>query len=1602
MSRALTTCFDRLLVAAAIAVTLITTGPTISGSQNTRAADPGGPLDVVLVSPSGEVESLTSINVVFSKQMVELGDRHRKTKRAPLTLDPPIEGSFSWIAGRALTFTPKTDLPPGTRLLCRVEAGTKSLDGQTLANDRAWEIVVGEPRLVRSVPEDQGRFPPDGTIHLLFNLPLDEDAQSAIGLIGPAGEIDLERVTPDSLAVKWLLSKKPSADDLKKILALRPGSPLSSDTEYSIRINPAVTFASTSVGLSDVTIVSFRTFGPPRIESARADADGIEIVLESPVDPDDLLSSLVITPLVLNGRMRTEGGTQFRIEGDLKPGRFYVIQLHPGLKSIHGVALSSSDRAMVETPHRPPSLAIVPSEGSIPWTRDTVLRIEATNVDTVSIVSAWVPPEEVPDLLTSDRRTTQLLPRARWFRPGEIPDSSHVFEIPMKKFGKPPKGARILHVQARARSLFAEGGLFEDQIVEALLQFTNLGLSSFIGVDESIAWLVNLASGEAEKNSKVRLHLPHADEPVWSGKTSEDGIIRMPGIGGLPIVASTDLIVEASAGSDAAWLAVPIDDLSDRSAITPHRAHITTDRAYYSAGETVNAAVFVRILGPVGIEAVDLDTVRFIAGSDTEFAQGEIELAHPGNGAFSFTIPESAEAGSYELSLHLESDDSDGFASTTFGVVESRPARGAGRAPVAADDQLDSTPEHERYSPGDTAKVRLPGSDLWDYGFALVLDDGIRSVFSLPNQGSESFVPLPLSGFNPPGIHVHALLFGGYSGQSGDDAMPTRPYLGHGKTYLEISPDKWNLDVDVVGDHETYESGDNVLIDITVLDDSGNPAPGTVTIAVVEEAMLPGAAESDPLRTFFAPRGEGVVHGDTRSGLLPPQSEVKDVDSPDGSIHRAIAHDRSNPAVYWEPLATLGPDGKATIRFKLQNASGRYRVCVTAASGDDLFGYGETSFNVPRGLELACSVPGFVREGDKIDVVATVVNNSDEKTKVQLVAEVDGARINGKETVSLKIKPGEKSSTRFQVVEPEGDKIVLRLRASAEGHVDDFEATIPVDRPVVWDRSFISGRVDPVARTAVDIPAGSLPSLGGLTAVISPSMLGGLEDALSTVIDDPDECLECLASALLGLTARDGIEQHLGSFDESSEAEPALRAREIVGLIHRCAEGDQVTAWPAVGASEASDFVVSYALYALVQAYPEYPIPRTLLNRFSDEVDARLLKLRKDRSGDEQRRRFIKTGPWLLWAISEADRLSSPESYRLRMRDFSALFNMRTEAPLESRVLIGLTLDNLIRRPNTAEYRQGWSSMKSLLMQEIKTDGLQRIGRFAKLSGTGDARGGVLGNEVSSTALFLRFLVGFDSGDENIPGIIAWLLGERRGVSGAWVNNRTTALALDMLASTVVHLEGPTSPVSGTMAIGGNFEDYSFGTRISPINRKSLPMDHLIGTDGLGAAYPFRIESDGRRMIYFTYTLDFARPALDLEPRDQGLLLERSYVDTHGDRLSDGVPLDEPVFVVLDVVVPRSAKILVIEDALPAGISLLNPRMRKFSEGPRIVYSEVYDTKVRLYIEDVPAGIHRIRYPVIASTPGEFRVPGARAELLHDPGTYAIGSTQTVLVTDRR
>ena len=134
-----------------------------------RSSNAGNELEVVAVFSEGECDLATSVSVIFSKVMHQLG-RAGAHEKPPVTLQPQPPGKWRWQDCSTLVFEADDGrLPLASDFTLTVAAGTTAVDGSVLAADCLRHFSTAAPKLLAHYPDKGGILDSTPQIGLIFN-----------------------------------------------------------------------------------------------------------------------------------------------------------------------------------------------------------------------------------------------------------------------------------------------------------------------------------------------------------------------------------------------------------------------------------------------------------------------------------------------------------------------------------------------------------------------------------------------------------------------------------------------------------------------------------------------------------------------------------------------------------------------------------------------------------------------------------------------------------------------------------------------------------------------------------------------------------------------------------------------------------------------------------------------------------------------------------------------------------------------------------------------------------------------------------------------------------------------------------------------------------------------------------------------------------------------------------------------------------------------------------------------------------------------------------------------------------------------------------------
>ena len=490
--------------------------------------------------------------------------------------------------------------------------------------------------------------------------------------------------------------------------------------------------------------------------------------------------------------------------------------------------------------------------------------------------------------------------------------------------------------------------------------------------------------------------------------------------------------------------------------------------------------------------------------------------------------------------------------------------------------------------PGETAEILLRAPFYPADGVLTVRRSGLLDALPLHLDGPATTLNVPVGEQHVPNMDLQVDLVG----RGGERAR--------GRLSLLVDARARALDVVLLPRDSAVSPGNETVLNLSVTDSDGRPALGAELFVVAVPA------DSDhrlahPLDVFYSPREDEVVETRLRDLLQAPERIEPDRGVSPASGGLDVVGEPSAHLPGFVVAASLFADasGTASVRLKLPEDPGGYRVMAVAASGGRRFGYGETEVTVRAPLTVETSTPRFLRLGDRVELPVVLHNRGSESLTVELAARVHGAALGVTADLAAEDLPDtsgvrvtlhgrERVEVRFSIVPTSPGTARLQLIAAGGSFLERVFLDVPVQ--VEDELVAVTGEVgDEPLGLDLRLPSEIWPQVGGLEIVTSSSARLLLSDTLAGLLD-ADRCgSEPLASAILALAPqRDALSALAGP--SSAEQLEQRVARDIAGLAELQNPDGGFPLWRAGGPSH--PFASAHAAHAFSQAHDhEYDVP---------------------------------------------------------------------------------------------------------------------------------------------------------------------------------------------------------------------------------------------------------------------------------------------------------------------------------------------------------------------------------------------------------------------------
>jgi uncharacterized protein YfaS (alpha-2-macroglobulin family) len=952
-------------------------------------------------------------------------------------------------------------------------------------------------------------------------------------------------------------------------------------------------------------------------------------------------------------------------------------------------------------------------------------------------------------------------------------------------------------------------------------------------------------------------------------------------------------------------------------------------------------------------------------------------------------------------------------------------------------------PDAEFHAPGDTAELLVQAPFAPASGLVIVTRAGVESVEVFDAPDGSAIISVPISDDDIPNLNVRVDMVGANERLADDGTplpdAPQQPAFAVGQIRIEIPPVTRTLEVVATPASSQLQPGESTSVEVSVTDANGDPVSDAgVALIVVDEAVLSlsNYELADPIDTFYQSvfsqldpslirdsiilanpdlfaGSDGVQPDSVEEEAMESAPELSaedlDVASSEPAGDRAIAAGGGavttpiDVRVNFDALAVFAPDettnasGIVTVDLDLPDNLTRYRVMAVAASDVDRFGSGESMITARLPVSVRPSAPRFLNFGDRFELPIVIQNQTDAAVDVDIAIEtanltlIDGVDRGAGRSVT--VPANDRIEVRFPAAAAEVGTARFRVATVSGDFTDAATIELPVHTPATSEAFATYGVLDGDAAIAQPLvtPDGVFPQFGGLEISTSSTALQALTDAVLYLYDYRYDSADGYASRIMAVAA---LRDVLDAFDadglpEAAELDAAVQ-RDIAALqalqnddggFPYWQRGRQSIPWVSVQSTHAQvlaqqngydvdQFALEMSL-AHVRSIEDF-IPATYGQPAKDALSAYALYVRN--------------------LAGDADPSKALTLYRrgvgtsLQLDSIAQLWPVISDTA--AREEISLLIENAaVETAGAATFATSYGEDAYLIAHsDRRTDGV------------------VLGALVSETPV-----------SDLIPKVVTALLGNQ--TRGRWNNAQENSFILLALNDYFDTFESVDPDFVARAWLGETYAaEAEFRGRSTDTSLTTVPMADLIAAGDVDLI----VDKGGAGRLYYRFGLRYAPDDLDLDPRDEGFVVERTYeaVDDPADvqRNTDGsweIAAGATVRVRLTMVADAQRTHVALIDPLPAGLEPVNPTLATSITVPGndssleqsgwwywqwFNHQNLRDDRAEAFATYLPGGTYEYTYVARATTLGEFVVPPTRAEEIFAPEVFGRSASDIVTV----
>lgn len=734
---------------------------------------------------------------------------------------------------------------------------------------------------------------------------------------------------------------------------------------------------------------------------------------------------------------------------------------------------------------------------------------------------------------------------------------------------------------------------------------------------------------------------------------------------------------------------------------------------------------------------------------------------------------------------------------------------------------------------------------------------------------------------------------------------------------------------------------------------------------------------------------------------------------------------------YWNPTITLDEEGEAQIKFKLPDSLTTWQAVGRFIDKESRVAQSTSSLKTQNPLSVRLEMPRFMVEGDRAEIRASVINQTDSNQSFNLswVIPANGLSLEkGKRNDQFSIQPRQELVIPVQVMAHRPGEMKVGLRIQSNKFSEGLEQTFPVYVHGFEKLDFRSGNtLAKRVKETISLPTARDKDKTSMLIRITPSLSVTMLDALPYLIEYPYGCTEqtmsrFMPAVVVSKTLNDfgldpdhienrifgGIDQ---KFKDSVHANKDNKYDDLDKVIEDSLQRLYDFQKPSGGwgwwkQSREDIYMSAYVVYGLsLAAASEIDVDKAILEKGRNYL-LNILGTTHEQPD---------LASWVLRALGESRNILTPNSNpeEKEVLAFSTIWRTHPSVNAYTRSLMALVAYNhgelekaklLVRNLENGVIQVDHSST----IQSIKEKNLMQMAHWGKdklfFRWSESA--------VEATAVAIEAISSISPESELLVPAVNWLLAHRRAAS--WNNTKDTSLAVLALNSYVRKTGELENDLDVEVIVNEkriatiNIDKKSILNGITTIEVPDSLMDHDL----------FEIEfvrSQTKSRMYYSIETQYFSLEKPIQPEGSTLFVKRSINQIKPTKtLLKGykntfLPLNEKpksvsgdkIKVQLRIENKIDLEYVMIEDFKPAGLEFSEVRSGKplrlqsiekdkhgqwLPSGRSIsVYNEWRDNRCVLFIDKLPEGIWQVDYQAQTQVPGQFHALPVSGQAMYVP-----------------